>query len=183
MRMDATQPKTAAAVINQYSEKALAELFRHNADLLIAKRLARLIVQARNQARITTTGQLCAAVQPVLPVRQRPGYLSRIFQAVRMEVNEEINELQQGLAQALDLLVPGGRVVTIAYHSGEDRQVKHLFQEKARGCICPPRFPRCQCGRKPTLKILTRKAVVPAPEELARNLRARSAKLRAAEKI
>jgi len=140
-------------------------------------------VEARRKAAIVTTGDLVQALAPVVPERFRTKTLARVFQALRISVNRELDSLRRFLPQAFSLLNPGGRLVVISYHSLEDRIVKRFMLEKCKDCICPPELPVCQCGHVAEGKLLTRKAIVASSEEVQRNPRARSAKLRAIEKI
>ena len=147
-----------------------------------ARRIARKICEMRTQAGMQTTADLRAAIVATGP--QKPTKtLARVFQALRIEVNEELRELDGGLEAVIELLGPGGRLVTIAYQSLEDRLVKQKLAELTRGCICPPRIPVCACGRTPTFRNLHRKAIRPGPQEVAANSRARSAVLRIFEKV
>lgn len=181
MRFSPSQEITAAAIVNEYDETALADLIWRYGEDLASRRIARAIVRARP---LRTTTQLAYVVARVAG---RPG--SRIhpathtFQALRIAVNDELTALSDGLEQARDILGPGGRLVVISFHSLEDRIVKQFMQREARGCICPPEQPTCTCGHQPTLQIITKRAIRPGPEELQANPRSRSAKLRAAEKL
>jgi 16S rRNA (cytosine1402-N4)-methyltransferase len=184
MRMDPAQPVHAAALLAEASADQLAAWFRDYADLPGARRLARAIVEARERAPLRSAGDLLAVIRASGVGRGRkhnPATL--VFQALRIAVNDELAALAEGLAAAVDALRPGGRLVVIAYHSGEDRIVKQSLRAEARGCICPPRQPVCTCGRKPRLRVLTRKPVRASDAEVARNPRARSASLRAAERL
>jgi 16S rRNA (cytosine1402-N4)-methyltransferase len=177
MRLDPTTGETAAQLLERLDVEELAEVLRRGgapAPRTLARALAR-------SAPIRTTAQLVEAVRPLrLPHRQHhPATL--VFQALRMAVNDELAELQAGLEAALELLVPGGRLAVLSYHSGEDRRVKDFLAAEARGCICPPDLPVCGCGRRPRLKLLAR-GDGPLPAEQQRNPRARSARLRGAER-
>ncbi len=182
-RMDTRSPFTAADVVNTWSEKELAEVFKKYGEERRSRKIARAIVTARARRRLETTADLAEVVRSVTPVALRAKTLARVFQAIRIVVNEELQELERGLAAALDLLKPGGRLVVIAYHSLEDRIVKQFFKKEEPHCICPPEQPVCTCGRPGRLRILTRKPVVAGDEEIKQNPRARSARLRAAEKL
>lgn len=186
MRMDpGTQTLTAAEIIRTYNEADLARIIRDYSDEKWAKRIAQFIVQAREKAPIETSDQLVDIVKAAIPAsaRRAGGHpAKRTFQALRIEVNGELDVLSRGLEAAVRWLNPGGRVAVISYHSLEDRIVKNLFASYADRCTCPPDLPVCVCGKKPVLKVLTRKPILPTPEEIERNPRARSAKLRVAQK-
>jgi 16S rRNA (cytosine1402-N4)-methyltransferase len=183
MRMDKSGVLTAETVINEYSEDELISLFRRYGEEKRAYAAARAIRRTREKIRIARTGQLREILEPVLSPRNLNASLARIFQAIRIEVNGELEELEQVLPKATDYLEIGGHLVVISYHSLEDRAIKHFIAERVKGCICPPDFPVCVCGRKPSLKSLIRHPVKPSEEEIKKNSRAKSAKLRAAEKI
>lgn len=183
MRMGKDLPRTAESIVNQYSERELARLFREFGEEPRAKKAAAAIGEARSRARIVSTGQLRQILEPILPPRDLNASLARIFQAIRIEVNDELGQLAEVLPRGIDHLVPGGRMAVISYHSLEDRMVKRRFVADARGCTCPPQFPVCVCGRKPSVKIITRKAIRPGEDEVKRNRRAKSARLRVIEKI
>ncbi len=154
---------------------------------LVKKKKARVIasriVEARQQVAIETTARLREIIEKSVSPKMIHKTLSRIFQAIRIEVNDELNRLHQALQKAFACLNRGGRMVVISYHSLEDRMVKDFFREKERDCICPPEFPECRCDKVSEMKVITRKPVRPSAEEIRQNPRARSAKLRAAEKI
>jgi 16S rRNA (cytosine1402-N4)-methyltransferase len=184
MRMDRRSPVTAAEILRTRSVDELAAIFREGGELPGAGRLARRLVEARQRAPLVTTRDLLRAIEAAHVGggrRHHPATL--VFQALRIAVNDEIGSLREGLDAAILALRPGGRLVVIAYHSLEDRCVKHRFREAARGCTCPPRIPVCICGGVPLLRVLTRRPLRPGPAELADNPRARSARLRAAERI
>ena len=184
MRMDPTAGRSAAALLAEADAEELASWFRDYADLPGARRLARAIVAARERAPLATAADLLRVIGESGVGRGRRHHpATQVFQALRIAVNDEIGALAEGLGAAIDVLRPGGRVVVIAYHSGEDRVVTQRFRDEARGCSCPPRQPVCTCGRRPKLRVLTRRPIVASPAELARNPRARSAKLRAAERL
>lgn len=187
MRMDpGTQTLTAAEVIATYSQSDLARVIRSFGEEKWASRIASFLVSARESDPVETTARLVEVVKAAVPAaaRREGGHpAKRTFQALRIEVNRELEVLQQGLEAAIRWTGPGGRIAVISYHSLEDRIVKQMFAEKARTCVCPPDLPVCACGIAPTLKVVTRKALVPGAEELERNPRSRSAKLRVAEKI
>lgn len=183
MRMDTTTGRTAAEVVNTYDEASLARLLRDLADERFAARIARAIVANRP---IETTGRLAEVVRDAIPApaRRTGGHpAKRSFQALRIEVNAELEVLPVALDAAIELLAPGGRCVVLAYHSGEDRIVKDRFRNAATGgCTCPPNLP-CVCGAEPTVRLLKRGAWKPSAAEVAANPRAESARLRAVEKL
>ncbi len=186
MRMDAKQSLSAAEVINNYSEDALSDIFARFGEERWSKRIANQIGQARKIQRITTTLQLANIVQKVIPKKTNRGRIhpaTRVFQALRIHVNNELKNLDTGLNEAVSSLKPGGRICVISFHSLEDRIVKHRFRTLSRLCICPPSTPKCICQHIPSLEILTKRPITPTPEEVQQNPRARSAKLRVAVKI
>ncbi|MGQ9779757.1 MAG: 16S rRNA (cytosine(1402)-N(4))-methyltransferase RsmH [Bacillota bacterium] len=185
MRMDRDQALTARWLVNEAAEEELARIIREYGEERWAARIARFIVRHRQKRPIETTGELAEIVKAAIPARARrsgPHPARRTFQALRIAVNDELGSLAQGLVAAVDSLAPGGRIVVISFHSLEDRLVKEEFARRARRCRCPEGAPVCRCGG-PELQILTKKPVTPTQEELAANPRARSAKLRAAEKL
>jgi 16S rRNA (cytosine1402-N4)-methyltransferase len=180
MRMDPTEALTAAEVVNGYPEEELAALFARNGEARLARRIARAIVAARP---VRDTGQLADVVAAAVPApaRRRGHPAARVFQAVRIEVNGELDQLAAALDAVPALMAPAGRVCAIAYHSGEDRLVKARFSDWATGgCVCPPGLP-CVCGARPRARLLNRGARKPGPDELEANPRASAARLRAAE--
>jgi 16S rRNA (cytosine1402-N4)-methyltransferase len=183
MRMDPDAPTSAADVVNDYPEARLASVLRELGDERHAGRIARAIVAARP---VATTGQLVEVVRSAIPApaRRRGGHpAKRTFQAIRIEVNQELEILPGALDAAIDALAPGGRIVVLAYHSGEDRIAKDRLREASTGgCTCPPGLP-CACGAEPTVRLLKRGAWKPSAEELAANPRAESVRLRAAERL
>jgi 16S rRNA (cytosine1402-N4)-methyltransferase len=184
MRMDPTRGPDAATLIAGASADELATWFRDYADLPGARRLARAIVEARASAPLRSAEDLLRVIRASGIGRGRRHHpATLVFQALRIAVNDELGALDEGLRAAIAALRPGGRLVVIAYHSAEDRIVKQRLRDEARGCTCPPRQPVCTCGARPRLRVLTRRPVRPGPAELARNPRARSAKLRAAERL
>lgn len=187
MRMDpGTLTQTAAEVINTYDEADLARILSVYGDEKFASRIAREIVRRRAKEPIRTTFELVDAIKAAIPAaaRRHGGHPARkTFQALRIEVNHELEVLERGLEAAIRWLNPGGRVCVISYHSLEDRIVKHLFGEMSQGCTCPPDLPVCVCGHVPIIRVKTRKPLVAGEEELERNPRARSAKTRAAVKL
>jgi len=188
MRFDTARGVPAAELLATLDVDELTALFRRYGEEPHARRIARAIVEARSSAPIATAEDLAALVERVVPVNpRRPGRrthpATRSFQALRIAVNEELDALQEGLAAAVALLRPGGRLVVLSYHSLEDRIVKRFFAAERRGCICPPELPVCVCGRNPRLRLVTSKPVTPMPSEVEANPRARSARLRAAERL
>ena len=179
MRFDPFQMRTAADIVNGLSENELANIIFRFGEEGRSRQIARAIVRARP---ITTTRQLAGIVEAVVPKRSgRINVATRTFQAIRIAVNNELEALESGLAQALEVLKPGGRLVVISYQSLEDRIVKQFFRRENKGCVCPPKTPPCICGRSPRLRLLACKAVKPSAEEIKANRRSRSARLRAAE--
>ena len=183
MRFDQSEGTKALDVVNEYTAEELTRIFKEYGEERFSKKIAQAIVQNRRIKKIETTKELKDIVKSILKTKGDIKTLSRIFQALRIEVNDELSELKNGLDAGIEALAPGGRVCVISYHSVEDRIVKNRFFELAKGCTCPPDFPVCICGGKKVLKILTRKPVIPDEKEIEENPRARSAKLRVAEKI
>lgn len=187
MRMDpGTHTLTAAEIINTSNEADLTRIIRANSDERWASRIASFIVKARKAAPITTSQQLVDIIKAAIPAsaRRAGGHpAKRTFQALRMEVNQEQKVLRDGLDAAIRWLLPGGRICVISYHSIEDRIVKDAFARLANPCTCPPDLPVCVCGKKPMLEVLTRKPILPTADEIERNPRARSAKLRIARRL
>ena len=186
MRMDpGKQTLTAAEIINTYNAADLTRIIRTYSDEKWASRIADFVVRERQNGLIETSAQLVDLIKAAIPAsaRRAGGHpAKRTFQALRIEVNGELDVLKRGLDAAIRWLNPGGRLVVISYHSLEDRIVKDTFQSFARRCTCPPGLPVCVCGKEPILDIVTRKPVLPTAEEIERNPRARSAKLRIAQK-
>jgi 16S rRNA (cytosine1402-N4)-methyltransferase len=185
MRMDPTDELAAADIVNEYPERELTSIFRRYGEERYAKQIARAIVRRRKQQPIERTGELVEVIRSAIPAPARFGDghpAKRVFQALRIAVNDELGELEDALPAAFDMLRPGGRLAVIAFHSLEDRIVKRFFQKLERGCVCPPDFPVCVCGREPELRRLNRKAIRPSADEVALNPRAASARLRAAVK-
>jgi 16S rRNA (cytosine1402-N4)-methyltransferase len=186
MRMDGSSGRTAADLVNTLPEKELERIIRDFGEERWARRIAAFIVAARTAEPITTTMRLADLVKGAIPrarweARLHPA--TRTFQAIRIAVNEELESLECGLVAGIESLKRGGRIVVISFHSLEDRIVKNIFNELARGCICPKSVPRCVCGKQPVVRKLTGKPVIAGQEEIAANPRSRSAKLRAAEKL
>jgi 16S rRNA (cytosine1402-N4)-methyltransferase len=185
MRMDPTAEVSARDLVNESPERELATIFRRYGEERYAKQIARAIARRRKQQPIERTGELVELIRSAIPAPARFGDghpAKRVFQALRIAVNDELGELEEALPAALEMLRPGGRIAVIAFHSLEDRIVKRYFQRLERGCVCPPDFPVCVCGREPELRRLNRKAIRPSAQEVALNPRAASARLRAAIK-
>ncbi|MDY0340724.1 MAG: 16S rRNA (cytosine(1402)-N(4))-methyltransferase RsmH [Coriobacteriia bacterium] len=186
MRMDpsSSQP-TAADIVNTYSEAELMRIIREYGEERWASRIAEFIVAARGAHPLTTAAELVEIIKAAIPAaaRRKGGHPARrTFQALRIEVNHELEQLERGLRSAIAWLAPHGRIAVISYHSLEDRIVRDVFKEYAQGCICPPDLPVCRCGKEPVLRIVTKRPIVPTAEEIDRNPRSRSARLRVAEK-
>jgi len=186
MRMDSSSDLSAREVVNEWDERELATIFRRYGEERFARQIARAIVARRAERPFERTGDLVETVKAALPAPRRFGDghpAKRVFQALRIAVNEELDSLERALPAALAMLRPGGRLAVISFHSLEDRMVKRFFAAQARGCTCPPELPVCVCGNEPTMRLLTRKAVRPSPQETAENPRSASAKLRVATKV
>ena len=186
MRMDRSDALTAYEVINTYTEDELRRIFFEYGEEKWSKRIAGAIVKRRGIKEIETTGELADIIKAAIPQKARAdgGHpAKRVFQAVRIEVNNELKLLEGAIRDFTDVLRPGGVLSVITFHSLEDRIVKQTFAALARGCICPKSFPVCVCNNRPTVKILTRKPILPRAEELNENSRSKSAKLRAALKL
>lgn len=184
MRFDQGRGETAAHLLATISEGNLADLLFRYGEEPRSRSIARAIVAARSRQPIETTTQLTSIVEKTYGrTTGRIHPATRAFQALRIAVNRELEMIESALPQALSVLAPGGRLVAISFHSLEDRLVKRFLVDQAKGCRCPPEFPVCVCGGVPKVEILTRRIVTPSPEEIARNPRARSAKLRAARKL
>ncbi len=185
MRMDPSSRLTAEEVVNEWPERELFRIFRDYGEERYARRIARAIAIERQRRRIQTARQLADLILASLPPparRQGIHPATRVFQALRILVNQELDNLQKALPQAIEILKPGGRLCVISYHSLEDRIVKQAFRAAEHPCTCPPDLPLCVCGQKPLGKIITPKPLLPKAEEVARNPRARSARLRCFEK-
>ena len=186
MRMGPDAPSTAAEVLGSYDEYELKRIFRDYGEERWAGRIARRIVATRLEAPLETTRQLAELVRDSVPKGRVPSRIhpaTRVFQALRIYINDELGSLQTMLANMIDLLNPGGRFVVISFHSLEDRLVKRAFRQEAKGCQCPPRAPICICGRLPRAEMLTRKGLKATAEEVANNPRARSAIVRAIQRL
>ncbi len=180
MRADRDNRLTAEIVLNQYEESELFTIFQKFGEFEKPSRLAREILLARP---LKTTGDLRRIVEAIVSPKALVSALSKVFQAVRIEVNDELSQLETALSNTLEVLRPHGRMVVISYHSLEDRIVKHFFQKEATDCICPPKLPVCRCGHKARLLIITKKAEKAGLDEVSSNPSSRSAILRVAEKI
>jgi 16S rRNA (cytosine1402-N4)-methyltransferase len=183
MRMDPSSPLTAREIVNEWEERRLADVFRRYGEERFARQIAQAIVRRRAERPFERTAELVETVKAAIPAPRRFGDghpAKRVFQALRIAVNDELDSLERALPAAVRLLRPGGRIVVISFHSLEDRIVKRFLATQARGCVCPPDLPVCVCGKDPTLRLLTRKAVRPSPQETAANPRSASARLRAA---
>ena len=186
MRMDMRSEKNAYQVVNTYSEHDLRRILFDYGEERFAGRIASRIVEARCVRPIETTGELTALIKSAIPAAARDGGhhpAKRSFQAIRIEVNSELDVIRPALEAAAKRLNPGGRMAVITFHSLEDRIVKQTFADMASGCTCPKGLPVCVCGKKPTVKVISRKPILPDEEELENNPRSRSAKLRVAEKL
>lgn len=187
MRMNADSGMTAADILNNESEASLARIFRDYGEEHRAKAIARKVVSERKKQPIRTSGQLTRLIFGTLSKKGRHGRkihpATRVFMALRIAVNRELDRLKEFLGLALDYLNPGGRLCVLSFHSLEDRIVKQRFVALARSCVCPPALPQCVCNNQPDARILTRKVVRPTPEEIDANPMARSTKLRALEKL
>ncbi len=175
--------ETALDVVNRRSARELADIFHEYGEERHAGRIADSIVRARAVHPVTTTGELSRIIEDVVGPKMPQKSKARVFQALRIYVNNELEELREGLDGALEILKTGGRLCVISYHSLEDRMVKSFMREKSNPCTCPPDFPVCRCGKTPELKLVTRKPVTASGTEIAANERARSALLRTAEKV
>jgi 16S rRNA (cytosine1402-N4)-methyltransferase len=185
MRMDPASEPSAAELVNEASERELQTILRRYGEERYARQIARAIVRRRKSRPFERTGELVETIRGAIPAPARFGDghpARRVFQALRIAVNDELGELERALPAAVRMLRPGGRIAVISFHSLEDRAVKHFFREEERGCTCPPDFPVCVCGNEPILRVLTRRAVRPTAAETSVNPRAASARLRVAEK-
>ncbi len=186
MRMDPSDEFSAADVLATWDERELETIFRKYGEERYARQIARGIVRRREEAPIERTGELVDVVRASIPAPARFGEghpAKRVFQALRIEVNHELESLEAGLPAAFEMLRPGGRLAVISFHSLEDRIVKRFLRDRARGCTCPPELPICVCGREPEARLLTTKPVRPSAHEVEHNPRAASARLRAAVKV
>ena len=186
MRMDPSADYSARELVNEADERELERIFRRYGEERFARQIARAIGRRRKQQTFERTGDLVDTIKAAIPAPARFGEghpAKRVFQALRIAVNDELEALEAALPAAVEILRPGGRVAVISFHSLEDRIVKHAFREWARGCTCPPEFPICVCGHEPELRVLTPRPVRPSAREAALNPRAASARLRVGEKV
>jgi 16S rRNA (cytosine1402-N4)-methyltransferase len=185
MRMDSSQDLDARAIVNEWPEKELVTIFRRYGEERYARQIAKAIARRRREQPFERTGELVDTIKAAIPAPARFGEghpAKRVFQALRIAVNDELHSLEVALPAALEMLRPGGRLAVIAFHSLEDRIVKQFLRERERGCTCPPDFPVCVCGHEPELRAIQRRPVRPSEAEIAANPRAASARLRAAVK-
>lgn len=186
MRMDRQQPTTAADLVNNFTERELARIFKEYGEEKRSAAIARAVVKRRKEHAIVTTTELADLVTGTIRARNHSRSIhpaTRTFQALRIAVNDELTHLQKVLTEGIDHLTPGGRIAVISFHSLEDGMVKRTFRTESRSCVCPPRMPQCRCGQIPRLRVLTPRPIVPSAEEIRINHRARSARLRAAERV
>jgi 16S rRNA (cytosine1402-N4)-methyltransferase len=185
MRMDTSQDLTAADVVNEWDERELVTIFRRYGEERYAKQIGRAIIRRRKDEPFERTGDLVDTIKSAIPAPARFGEghpAKRVFQALRIAVNDELGSLEAALPAALSMLRPGGRLAVISFHSLEDRIVKQFLRDKERGCMCPPDFPVCVCGHEPELRAIERRPIRPSAAEVAGNPRSQSARLRAAVK-
>lgn len=186
MRMDPDAPLTARTIVNEWSQEELERVIGGWGEERWARRIARFLVTERREKPVETAQDLVRIVRMAVPREVRKGGrhpARRTFQGLRIAVNDELGALEEALEKSLQVLSPGGRICVISFHSLEDRIVKEFFRREEKGCVCPPEFPACACGRRPRLRIVTRRPVVPGEGEMAANRRARSARLRVAERV
>ena len=186
MRLDKNNELTAATIVNRYNQKDLDSIIKNFGEEKFARNIAKKIIEYRKGKKIETTTELAQIIESAVPERFRKGKIhpaTRTFQALRIAVNKELENLEKFIPQAIETLNPEGRLAIISFHSLEDRIVKNIFRENAGGCICPKDFPQCRCGRKPKIRIITKKPIGPTAEEIIMNPRSRSAKLRVCEKL
>lgn len=183
MRMDRRSRLTAAQVLNTASEVELARIFFEYGEERKSRRIAAAVVKRRQERPWSRTREFAELVEGIVGYAQRLPAATRCFQALRIAVNQELEQLNTALKSAVDMLRPGGRLVVISFHSLEDRAVKHFFREEEKTCVCPPDFPECRCNKRARLRVLTKRPITAAEDEVSANRRAASAKLRAAERI
>lgn len=186
MRLDKKLEVSAWDIVNKYEQRDLERIIKEFGEERFARHIAKKIVAYRKIKTIETTTELAGIISGAVPERYRKGKIhpaTRTFQALRIAVNKELENLEKFMPEAIEALNPGGRLAIISFHSLEDRIVKNIFRENARGCTCPKEFPQCVCGKKPGVKIITKKPIIPRAEEISANPRSRSAKLRVCEKL
>jgi 16S rRNA (cytosine1402-N4)-methyltransferase len=186
MRMDPSAPYSARELVNDADERELADIFRRYGEERYARQIARAIVKRRGRQPFERTGELVEVIKQAIPAPARFGEghpAKRVFQALRIDVNDELGALERALPAARELLRPGGRLGVISFHSLEDRIVKQFLRREEQGCTCPPDFPVCVCGSQPTMRATPRRAIRPSAAEIARNPRAQSARLRVGTKV
>jgi 16S rRNA (cytosine1402-N4)-methyltransferase len=186
MRYDREQELTAQKIVNEYSQENLERIIQEYGEERFSKNIVKRIIEYRKRHKIETTTELADIIKNAVPPKNRFGKIdpaTRTFQALRIEVNGELSNLEKFVPVAIDALNPGGRLGIITFHSLEDRIVKSIFRENAGGCVCPKDFPQCVCGKKPKIEIITKKPIAPKSGEVLDNPRARSAKLRVVERI
>lgn len=186
MRMDSSTGQTAADLVNELPEDELVRIFFKYGEERYSRRIVRAILARRTAERFSRTGELAELIRNTIPSGGKPSRIdpaTRVFQALRIAVNQELEQVEQGVSRGIQLLKPGGRLVVISFHSLEDRIVKHMFRDQARGCICPPRLPVCRCENKPVVEVLTRRGLKPQADEIEMNPRSRSAVLRAVSRL
>ena len=186
MRMDLRRTETAADIVNEYSEMDLYHIIRDYGEEKFAKNIAKHVVKARQEKRIETTGELVEIIKAAIPMKMRAvgGHpAKKTFQALRIEVNHELEVLENSIDTMIELLNQGGRLCIITFHSLEDRIVKQRFRENENPCVCPPDFPVCVCGRTSKGKVITRKPIIPTERETEENKRSKSSKLRVFERV
>ena len=186
MRMDRSSPLTAFNIVNEWDEQELKRILFEFGEERYAPRIASVIVASRKEKPISTTFELVEVIRKAMPaaaLREKQHPAKRSFQAIRISVNDELTAISEMMGEAMDMLAPGGRLAVISFHSLEDRIVKNAIRARENGCTCPPEFPVCVCGFKQTMKSVSRKPIVPGAKEMEENPRARSAKLRVAERI
>jgi len=177
------QIPTAADILNQSAESRLQQIFSEYGEVQQSRRLAHAIVEQRSEQPFEYSSDLIELIERVMPYRKKRVHpATLVFQALRIEVNQELEQLKQFLPLAIDLLAPGGRCAIISFHSLEDRIVKHFFQKEAKECLCPPEIPECRCQHHARIQLITKKPIIPSEQEIANNPRSRSAKLRIVEK-
>ncbi len=186
MRMDRNQKITAKDIVNEYSEKELIHIFRDFGEEKYAQRIAKKIIEERTREEIKSTKKLVEIISVVVPEKdkhKRIHFATKVFQAIRMEVNQELESIERFIVDAVDCLKENGRLAVISFHSGEDRIVKKIFKNLEKGCVCPPEFPVCRCDKRAVIRIITKKPIIANDEEVKANPRARSARMRIIEKI